>query len=144
MSAETSPAFASAPPTSVSRLATLRPKAPFRTGTFQFSHVVFPRRPTTAAWKFTIPSFPHETICHALERAAILDIAKMGTQTTDYVLSGATKYYQGQGGSGGGGSGEGDTTLVPIDCVLAEDTWPTFVVECGLSKSLHSLKNTMR
>ncbi|CAK7199415.1 hypothetical protein SEUCBS139899_002095 [Sporothrix eucalyptigena] len=71
-------------------------------------------RPVDCRLEVTIPSFPHETICHALERAVILDIAKMGIQTTDYVFSGATK-YQGQGGGGGGGSGEGDTTLVPTD-----------------------------
>jgi hypothetical protein len=100
-------------------------------------------RPEQKLLQITVPSYPHEVICGAINEIAIVAFSQMGLRTNDFGFVGATT-YRGKGGSGGDGSGEGDSAFVPASRMWTKDKWPSFVVEAGLSESLSSLRSDMR
>ncbi len=85
----------------------------------------------------TIPTRSHEVLHVGFQNLLIVSLALMGVDT-QWIPLGATRL------SRGGGSGEGDSSGGPWDTRGGAESWPTLVIEAGVSQSGPSLRLKMR
>ncbi|KAJ5263807.1 hypothetical protein N7478_011412 [Penicillium angulare] len=89
-----------------------------------------------------VPSSTHDTITERVVRTIDRMIYSMGISIGDGEWAGSTTYRP----TSGKGK-ESDNCFVPVSrclCQIAQDGWPTFVIETGLSEGLDQLRQDAR